>query len=103
MITLKAQVPIRQTLTSDVMVNTPLLNTKVPITVMVPLEMEVPIDLTVPVVVNSDIPVRMDIPVTLDVPVQLDLAQTELGSFIDQVRDSLTALKALLDDPDLRI
>lgn len=103
MIALKAQVPIRQTLTSDVMVNTPLLNTKVPISVMVPLELEVPINLNVPVEVNSDIPVRMDIPVTLDVPVKLDLAQTELGSFIDQVRGSLTALKALLDDPDLRI
>lgn len=103
MIALKAQVPIRQTVTSDVMVNTPLLNTKVPISVIVPLEMDVPIDLKVPVEVNSDIPVWMDIPVTLDVPVEIDLAETELGSFIEQVRDGLTALKALLDNPDLRI
>lgn len=103
LITLKAQVPVRQTVTSDVMVNTPLLNAKVPISVMVPLEMDVPIDLKVPVEVNSDIPVRMDIPVTLDVPVQIDLAQTELGGFMEQVRSGLIALKALLDDPDLRL
>ncbi|HRW48301.1 MAG TPA: hypothetical protein P5333_12320 [Caldilinea sp.] len=102
-IALKANVPVRQTVTSDVMVNTPLLNAKVPISVVVPLEMQVPIDLKVPIEVNSDIPVRLDIPVTLDVPVEIDLAETELGSFIEQVRSGLAALKTLLDDPDLGI
>lgn len=103
LIGIKTQVPVRQTVTVDVMVHTPLLNTKVPISVLLPLALDVPIDLKVPVEVECAIPVEMDIPVTLDVPVEIDLAQTELRSFIDQVHGGLSALKVLLDDPELRL
>jgi hypothetical protein len=96
-ISVQTIVPIKQTVQSDILINAPLLNTKVPVSVAVPIDMAVPIDLQLPVEIDSQIPVNLDIPVQLEVPVALDLAQTELGGFIEQVRDSLVSLKDLLD------
>ncbi len=100
-ISVQTEVPIKQTVRSDILINTPLLNTKVPVSVAVPIEMTVPVDLQLPVEIDSQIPVNLDIPVQLEVPVALDLAQTELGDFIEQVRDSLVSLKELLDKAEM--
>ena len=97
-IMLHASVPVRQTLTSDIIVNAPLLNTRLPLTVAVPIDIEVPIDLDVPILVDSDIPVNLMVPVKLNVPVKVELGKTELGAFVEQVRGGLITLRELLDD-----
>ena len=96
-IMLHASVPVRQTLTSDIIVNAPLLNTRLPLTVAVPIDIEVPIDLDVPILVDSDIPVNLMVPVKLNVPVKVELGKTELGAFVEQVRGGLITLRELLD------
>lgn len=100
-VAVQTQVPIRQTLHADAMINTPLLNTKVPVSIAVPIDMSVPVDMAVPVAVDARIPVHLDIPVKLDVPVALELGETELGEFIEQVRSGLEALRDLLDQTAL--
>ena len=42
-------------------------------------------------------------PVQLDVPVTIELGETELGAFVEQVRDGLVALKGVLDATEGRI
>ena len=97
-IMLHSSVPVRQTLTSDIIVNAPLLNTRLPLTVAVPIDIEVPIDLDAPILIDSDIPVNLMVPVKLNVPVKVELGKTELGAFVEQVRAGLITLRELLDD-----
>ena len=96
-IMLHSSVPVRQTLTSDIIVNAPLLNTRLPLTVAVPIDIEVPIDLDVPIMVDTDIPVNLMVPVRLSVPVKVELGKTELGAFVKQVRAGLITLRELLN------
>ena len=96
-IMLHSSVPVRQTLTSDIIVNAPLFNTRLPLTVAVPIDIEVPIDLDVPIMIDSDIPVNLMVPVQLNVPVKVELGKTELGAFVEQVRGGLITLRELLD------
>ncbi|MCS6828370.1 MAG: hypothetical protein NZ553_17270 [Caldilinea sp.] len=97
-VVVNTEIPVRQTMQSDVIFNTPLLNTKVPISVTVPIDLAVPVDLRLPVELDAHVPVNLDIPVKLDVPVAVKLAETELGTFVEQVRSGLGALKNLLDN-----
>ena len=96
-ISLHSSVPVRQTLTSDIIVNAPLLNTRLPLTVAVPIDIEVPIDLNVPILIDTDIPVNLMVPVKLTVPVKVELGKTELGAFVEQVRTGLITLRELLN------
>lgn len=95
-VTVKGHIPIRQKLDTEVTLHTPLLG-RMPMNVTVPLDLQVPIDLNLPIVIDHAIPVALEAPVHLRVPIEVDLSKTELGSFIDQVRNSLDTLHTLVD------
>lgn len=97
-ISLHSSVPVRQTIAAEVIVNTPLFNAGVPLTVAVPIDIEVPIDIDAPIKVDTAIPISLTVPIRLDVPVKVEIGKTELGAFVEQVRAGMGELRDLVDN-----
>jgi hypothetical protein len=95
-VTVRGAIPVRETLTTPVIVRAPGFN--VPVQVTIPLDFEVPINMELPVSIQHEVPVKTTVPIDLNLPLEIDLSQTELGSFVADVREKLSRLEVLLSD-----
>lgn len=95
---IQTTVPIQQDIETTVMLDPFQSGLEIPTDITVPVDIEIPLDLNVPVVINETVPISTVIPVNLTVPLSIDVKETELGSYLQRLRQGLISLdQALLD------
>ena len=91
-------VPIQQEIETTVMLDPFQSGLEIPTDITVPVDIEVPLDLNVPIEINKALPISTIIPVNLTVPLSIDIRETELGPYIQRLRQGLISLdQALLE------
>ncbi|MGZ5382889.1 MAG: hypothetical protein ACXWH0_02720 [Acidimicrobiia bacterium] len=95
------RVPIQATFPIDQVVDTTItiagpFGTKIPLEVSVPVQLDIPVDLDIPFSINETIPISTEVPVRISVPIAIEVADTELASLADALRDDLAAFADLM-------
>lgn len=90
-------VPIQQEINTTIMMTLFDGGLEVPVDVDVPVDVEVPIDVVVPVEIDQSVPISTTIPVNVDFPVAIVVNETDLATYIEQLRRALTAFEATAD------
>lgn len=90
-------VPIRQEFETTILMDPLQAGLEIPVDIMVPVDVEVPIDVVVPISVKRTIPITTNIPLDLDFPIMIKVSETNLVTYIEQLRQGIAASEAFID------
>jgi hypothetical protein len=95
---IQTTVPIKQDIETTVLLDPFQSGLEIPTDITVPVDIEVPLDLNVPVHIDESVPISTVIPVNLTVPLSIDVRETELGPYLQRLRQGLASFDQTLLD-----
>jgi EmrB/QacA subfamily drug resistance transporter len=90
------EIPISQTFDTTITVEGPF-GVEIPVDVSVPIDVVVPVDLDLEFPINETVPIATEIPVNLTVPIRIDIADTELATLADSLRQGLIGFQEVIE------
>lgn len=91
-------IPIKQEFETTILMDPLQSGLEIPVDVVVPVDVEVPVDVVVPISVKQTIPIATNIPLNLDVPIMIKVSETDLVTYIQQLRQGIAASKAFIEE-----
>jgi|GEM_PF-1669393 len=91
-------IPIKQEFETTILMDPLQSGLEIPVDVVVPVDVEVPVDVVVPISVKQTIPIAANIPLNLDVPIMIKVSETDLVTYIQQLRQGIAASKAFIEE-----
>lgn len=96
-------IPIKQEFETTILMDPLQTGLEIPVDVVVPVDVEVPVDVIVPISVEQTIPIATNIPLDLDVPIMIKVSETDLVTYIEQLRQGIAASEAFINEVTARI
>jgi len=95
---LQATIPISEEIRTEVVFEISQLGLSIPLDITFPLALEVPVDVTVPIDIDRQVPVSTTVPLHVRVPIVVDLAETDLGRYVELLKQSLKDVQQALSE-----
>jgi EmrB/QacA subfamily drug resistance transporter len=87
-------IPIDESFDTTIIIKGPF-GIDIPLDITVPIKLDLPIDLDVAIPLNETIPIDTEIPVNLTVPIVIDIAETDLATLAEALRQGLESFRVL--------
>ena len=93
---IQATIPISEEINTTVAFEISQLGLSIPVDITLPLVLDVPVDITVPINIDRQVPVSTTVPIQLEVPIVVKLSETDLGRYVELLKQELKDLEQAL-------
>jgi hypothetical protein len=93
---IQATIPISEEISTTVAFEISQLGLSIPVDITFPLVLDVPVDITVPIDIDHQVPVSTTVPIRLKVPIVVKLSETDLGRYVELLKQELKDLEQAL-------
>ena len=95
-IPIQATIPISEEISTTVAFEISQLGLSIPVDITLPLVLDVPVDITVPISIDRRVPISTTVPIHLEVPIVVKLSETDLGRYVELLKQELKDLEQAL-------